>query len=146
MEHLGIDKLQVGRQQIEQFGKSMSTASLLTSSRPTLPDIAISSECLKPQSKDNRNIETARPASFKGDSAAVSRVAGSKVSTVVAVHGPGSLARQRNATRIDTHDAGEVLGMIPSALPRTNSAKLGYYQWKKKHPWRYVHLQCAYQK
>ena len=53
----------------------------------------------------------------------------------VALHGPGSLARHH---LLEKHEPGEVLGRLPSVLPKSNSAKLGYYQWKKNHPWRYV--------
>ena len=103
----------------KQFGKSMNTASLLTSSRTSLPDLFIAAEPTNPRGRDSG-------AGLPADTKQGKRPR-------VAIHGPGSLARHHAP---ETHEQGEVLGRVPSALPRSNSVKLGYYQWKKKHPWR----------
>ena len=104
----------------KQFGKSMNTASLLTSSRTSLPDLFIAPESSKPRSR-NSGAGVTQTDTKQGKR------------PKVAVHGPGSLARHHVP---ETHEQGEVLGRVPSALPRSNSVELGYYQWKKKHPWR----------
>ncbi|KAI6653693.1 hypothetical protein LOD99_3197 [Oopsacas minuta] len=102
---------------------SMNTASLLTTPSNSLPEIFLSSGQSKPHSRDSAVVS-------QGE-AKLSTKQGKRPH--VAVHGPGSLARHH----VETHEAGEILGKLPSVLARTNSVKLGYYQWKKKHPWSY---------
>lgn len=106
----------------KQFGMSMNTASLLTSSRKSLPDIH-SSARTKRWSSDVMTRTDTKSEINQGRKPRV------------ALHGPGSLARHH---LLEKHEPGEVLGRLPSVLPKSNSAKLGYYQWKKNHPWRYV--------